>query len=296
MKRAIAIGSFAGVHIGHQRLLRHLATQASSGSMAPTALLLDSYDPAMETQRLFPAHLQEEYIMAQGIEEIIRLPLAEVKEWSPERFVDELSQRWGTEFIQVGENFRFGHARCGDACRLATLGEAHGIRVEVEALVRQDGVPISSTRIRERIMAGDIAGATRMLGRQPVVSGTVVRGLRLGRELGFPTANLELEPVVMPPFGVYLAKTAELGWGLISWGTRPTFSDGRGPLLEIFFLDWEGELYDRQLQLQLYARLRTEQVFTDKERLRQQISEDVATARKTITAYSVDRELRRSTG
>jgi riboflavin kinase/FMN adenylyltransferase len=187
--------------------------------------------------------------------------------------------------VSVGENFRFGHKAQGDPAMLAAEARFHTV---VHRLLEVDGEIVSSSRIRGLILAGDVAEANRLLGAPFALAGTVTHGDERGRELGFPTANLiPQEALVCPGHGVYACVARDGGAeyaAAVSIGVRPTFATGRGELIEAYLLDYEGDLYDRELELRFLARLRGERRFGSAEELVDQMHRDVARTREIAAA------------
>jgi riboflavin kinase/FMN adenylyltransferase len=184
----------------------------------------------------------------------------------------------------VGENFALGKGRTGNVDRLRAIGEERGFQVEAVPIAQLDGAPVTSTRIRERLAAGDVEAATRLLGRRYDLVGRVVHGEALGRILGVPTANLRLhEEKLLPRLGIYAAWARVEGedeWrpGALSLGVRPTFG-GQTTTLEVHLLDWDGDLYGRELAVEFQAWLREERAFASREALIEAMQEDLAEAR-----------------
>jgi len=204
---------------------------------------------------------------------------------SPQAFIDhELVQRLGATEVSVGENFRFGHRAQGDA---DLLGAQDAFATRVHELVEVDGEIVSSTHIRGLVVAGDLEQANRFLGSPFQLRGLVQHGDERGRTLGFPTANLVPEnALVYPSNGVYACRAAVQEDGEWRWwpaatnvGVRPTFVTGRGVLVEAYLLDYDGDLYDRELRLAFLARLRGERRFDTVDALVEQMHRDVGDAR-----------------
>jgi riboflavin kinase/FMN adenylyltransferase len=192
----------------------------------------------------------------------------------------------GIESISIGENFTFGHRRSGNVALLEQLGRALGFAVHALPAVQWGGQPISSTRIRESIQAGQLEAVSEMLGRPYSLGGVVQRGDELGRQLGFATANLSVAGLVLPPTGVYA------GWACLekqSWpavmnlGFRPTLARPEPELrVEVHILDFRGDLYGKELQFQTSQRLRSERKFSSVEALKTQIGQDIERARVVL--------------
>ena len=200
-------------------------------------------------------------------------------------FIDhELVERLGARSVSVGENFRFGNRARGDA---ALLEQQEGFVTRVSRLVEVDGEIISSTHIRGLVAAGDVAAAARFLGAPFHMRGTVAHGDKRGRTLGFPTANLVPDPkLVVPDHGIYACRAhvdGETHIAATNVGVRPTFTTGRGLLVEAFLLDFEGDIYDHELRLDFLARLRGERRFDSVEALVEQMDQDVVETRRIVT-------------
>jgi riboflavin kinase/FMN adenylyltransferase len=268
--RALAIGVFDGVHRGHQEVLR---TVVETG-LVPTAITFDPHPRLVlgyGVELLATLERRLELFEQAGVAETLVLEFThELQQQEPEEFVQGVLRRIGAETIVAGDDFRFGHRRRGD---LAFL-EEHGFSV-----VRVQPVAgASSTRIRELLHEGDMAGAARILGRPPEVDGTVVVGDERGGTLGFPTANLSVEPhLLVPPFGIY-AGAALGGRAAVSIGTNPHYG-GLERRIEAHLLDFQGDLYGRRLVVELWQRLRDERAFESEQELIDQIARDVDDAR-----------------
>jgi riboflavin kinase/FMN adenylyltransferase len=201
-----------------------------------------------------------------------------------ELFIRSLTAALGRiQSLCVGANFVFGSKRSGNVSLLKTLGEEMNFTVHGLAAVSLDGQAVSSTRIREAIARGDLDAASQMLGRSYSIAGTVIRGDRVGHKLGFPTANLEVAGLVLPPHGVY-AVHAEIGGNrsqaVLNIGNRPTLNDPRPQTrVEAHLLDFNGDLYGKEVELTLLTKLRDEQKFASLSELQAQISRDIQSAK-----------------
>ena len=194
----------------------------------------------------------------------------------------------GARQVVVGKNFRFGRRREGNLETLRQLGSELGFATDAAELLQADKVPISSSRIREAVRVGDLKHAAELLGRPHTLRGLVVAGDQRGRELGYPTANLDRIEEMLPPTGVYVGRVRVVGEdaehdAIANIGTRPTV-DGSGVSVEVHLLDFDGNLYDRALELRLLARVRSEQRFESLQALRQQIELDVVEAARLLRA------------
>ncbi len=269
--RAVALGTFDGVHLGHRQVLEAaLATE-----LTPTLVTFDPHPRialGYEVQLLSSLERRLELIAEIGFEEALVIEFdLELAQVGPEEFADEVLRPVGTEVVVAGVNFRFGRGRSGDLALLERLG------FDVRPLPLEEGV--SSSRIRDLVRAGDVERAARLLGRPYEVEGTVVAGDARGGTLGFPTANLRLDPqLLVPAYGIY-AGAAEDHRAAISIGTNPHYG-GEERRIEAHLLDFEGDLYGRRVVLQLWRRLRDEQAFADEEELIAQIAKDVEQTRE----------------
>lgn len=288
----LTIGRFDGVHLGHQQLIRTTVERARALDMLsavltwephpravlqpgqPLQLLSDLDEKIAQIRRLEPDLL----IVAPFTEEIRRLSAAEYMA----RIIAALPVRE----IWVGEDFAMGRGREGDIPRLMEIGRELGFAVGALSKYTVAGIPVSSSRIRELVLAGNVAGAGALLGRPFALRGIVTRGDGRGRQIGFPTANVQVSPdVALPANGVYACRanlaTGEVVPAVTNIGVRPTF-DGTRRVVEAYLLDWEGDLYDQPLRLELLMRLRNERKFNGVDELVAQIRHDVAEARAVL--------------
>ena len=268
--RAVAIGTFDGVHVGHRRVLE--AALAAGG--VPTVVTFDPHPRVALGNRvelLTTLGRRLELLDALGIEDVLVLEFdLELARLEPEPFAEQVLRAIGAEIVLAGANFRFGRGAAGD---LALL-ERRGFDVRPVPLV--EGV--SSTVVRQYVRAGEVERAARALGRPPEVEGTVVAGDARGGTLGFPTANLRVDPdLLVPAHGIYAGAT--LGTrAAVSIGVNPHYG-GRERRVEAFLLDFDGDLYGRRLVVELWARLRDERAFDSEEALVAAIRRDVEQAR-----------------
>jgi riboflavin kinase/FMN adenylyltransferase len=269
--RAVAVGSFDGVHRGHQAVL---ATVVATG-LTPTAITFDPHPRIALGNRVDLVTTLErrlELIAVAGIETTLLATFdAELQRLPPEEFAERYLRAIGVETVVAGEDFRFGVRRTGDLALLERLGYEVVVAPEVEA--------VSSTAVRAALAEGDVLAAAGMLGRPYELDGLVVAGDQRGGTLGYPTANLRLEPdLACPRFGIY-AGTA-LGYrAAVSIGTNPHYG-GTERRIEPYLLDFEGDLYGRRLLVELWERLRDEAVFQSEGALVEQIRADVAATRR----------------
>ncbi len=292
----VTLGNFDGVHLGHRELFRSLvktARQLNCPSIVytfnphPLKFLAPEKAPLLLNT---PAEKQR-LIAASHVDYLIETPFTtDFAKMSPEIFVtDILLEKLKIKALIVGYDYAFGKGRRGDTNFLQACGEKYGFHVEVLQPVGDDGLPYSSTRIRQMVAAGDVSGVVRLLGRQYNLEGVVVHGDQRGRTLGFPTANLETEKEQLPAPGVYAVKVRhnlqEYG-GVVNIGRRPTF-DVEGSTIEVYLLDFTGELYGQKIRIYFVERLRDEQKFSSIEALVATIEMDVVRARQILQTVQV---------
>lgn len=278
---ALTIGNFDGVHRGHRALLERVVTKARELGVTSCVLTFEPHPREFFAPEAAPARLTRlrdklELIAAAGIERVhlIRFE-ARFAAMAAARFIDEiLVKGLGTRWLLVGRDFRFGAQRKGD---FATL-EGKGFQLEAMPDVSFEGERVSSSAVRAALQAGDFARAERLLARPYSISGKVVHGAHLGRDLGFPTANINLGQ--RPPLhGIYVVEVDGHGPGVASVGKRPTVNPVPRPLLEVHLLDWDGNLYGRRLNVRFLRKLREEAKFDGLPALREAIARDAAEAR-----------------
>jgi riboflavin kinase / FMN adenylyltransferase len=271
--RAVAVGSFDGVHLGHRRVLRAIV----DAGLRPTVVTFDPHPRTVLGNRVeLVATLERrlELLEGAGVEETLVVEFTpELAGWEPEEFAEQLLRSIGTEVVAAGENFRFGRARRGDLGLLSRLG------LDTRTVPLVEGV--SSTRIRQLLSAGEIATAARLLGRPPEVEGLVVAGDERGGTLGFPTANLRVDPeLLVPAYGIYAGQAAGHR-AAVSIGVNPHYG-GSERRVEAFLLDFTGDLYGQRLIVELWQRLRDERAFDTEEELIAQIADDVQRTRQAV--------------
>lgn len=281
------IGNFDGVHLGHQAILRRLR-EAGDRLGLPTLVMsfephpLEVFRPEEAPARITPLRDKARALAAAGVDRFLCMPFRPgLAAMTPQAFIDELlMQRLGVHFLIVGDDFRFGRNRAGDFDTLREASGVHGFELERTPTYQVDGARVSSTRVREALAAGDLAGAERLLGHPYTLSGRVVHGDRIGRELGFPTANIRLRR--RPAMDAILVADVDLGDGprpgIASMGTRPSVG-GRKAVLEVYLLAYSGSLYGRHLQVTFRHWLRGQEHYDSLDALRAQIGRDVEAAR-----------------
>jgi riboflavin kinase / FMN adenylyltransferase len=278
--RHVAIGTFDGVHRGHQAVI----------DGADTVLTFDPHPlevlhPAALPKLIMPFGVKRDVIEGLGVQELVVVPFdRDFAALSAEDFVERvLVEKLTAETVSVGENFRFGARAKGDPALLSAHGE-FGTRVV--PLVEIDGETVSSTRIRALVAAGEMEGARHCLGAPFMVEGEVVTGDQRGRELGFPTANIVPDDrLAIPGHGVYAA-FADGVPAAVNVGVRPTFDTGRGVLIETYLIDREEDLYGRTLRVAFVERLRGERRFAGVEELIAQMRIDVEDAKRVCASFT----------
>jgi len=285
---AVALGVFDGVHRGHQTVLSATREAAATRGAHPVAIVFDP--PPIEVirpdhvlERLAPLTENLDRVSDAGVQPVALAFDTDLRELSAEAFLERLGPGIQPVAVVMTPDSAFGKDRAGTAERLTKIGAERGFEVVVIAPELDDG-PISSTRIRQALASGDPALATRLLGRSPAVTGTVIRGDGRGRELGYPTANLAFgyRPA-LPALGIYA------GWAigqraLVSIGRRPVFHIDGDVVFEAHLLDWDGDLYDQELRVELATRLRDELHFTSVSDLVAQMKRDEVAARAALNS------------
>jgi riboflavin kinase / FMN adenylyltransferase len=277
--RHVAIGTFDGVHLGHQAVIEGADTVLT---FEPHPL--EVIHPTALPKLIMPFSVKRDVIAGLGVEELVVIPFDEdFAHHTAEGFIERvLIERLGATRVSVGENFRFGAKAKGDPEMLRSRPE---FETRVLPLVEVDGETVSSTRIRAHVAAGDMEDARRCLGAPFMVEGSVVKGDQRGRELGFPTANIVPDDrYVIPGHGVYAA-FADGVPAAVNVGVRPTFESGRGILIETYLIDRDEDLYGRILRVAFVERLRGEKRYEDVDALVAQMKLDVEDARRVCATF-----------
>ncbi|MDA8363306.1 MAG: bifunctional riboflavin kinase/FAD synthetase [Gammaproteobacteria bacterium] len=285
----VTIGNFDGVHLGHQAVIGQLAEKASELRL-PTVIILfepqpqEFFQPEAAPARLMRLRDKLMVLRRYSVDRVLclrfggRLAAMPAEEFIRRVLVDGL----GVRYLVVGDDFRFGQRRAGDFDLLQRAGVQYGFAVAPMRTFSIDGGRVSSTRIREALAAGDLAGAARLLGRGFRMSGRVAHGDQRGRTIGVPTANIHLHRKVSPLHGVYVVEMFGLEGepipGVANVGTRPTV-DGTRTLLEVHLLEFDRDIYGRQVSVEFLHKLRDEQRFESFDELRARIGRDIEEAR-----------------
>ncbi|MBE7497176.1 MAG: bifunctional riboflavin kinase/FAD synthetase [Verrucomicrobiaceae bacterium] len=289
---ALAIGVFDGVHLGHQEVIRAACEHAAQHQGSAVVVTFDPHPlrvlrPDSAPKMLCGPRHQRRILAETGLRHLLVCPFTRETAATPAReFVARLvhaARPLGC--ISVGYTWSFGRGREGNVHLLTDLGQEHGFAVYGVPPVRVEGEVVSSTAIREAVACGDFTRADRLLGRAYAVFGPVMEGRRLGRQIGFPTANVDVENEQLPPAGVYAVQARLDGaWlpGVANLGRRPTVADNEDLSLEVHLLDWQGECYAQDLEVRFAAHLRSERKFSGVDELQAQIARDVAAARVVL--------------
>ncbi len=287
---AVTIGNFDGLHRGHQAMLARLKEEAAKRGLPSCVLTFEPHPreffaPASAPARLSSLREKSELIQAPGID---RLHVCRFNQrfssLSPDDFIRQvLVDTLGTRWLLVGDDFRFGAKRAGDFALLKEAGARLGFEVESLPTVSVAGKRASSTAVREALADGDMQQARDLLGHPYSISGHVMHGNKLGRQIGFPTANIQLQHNRPPLSGIFAVEVYGLNGaplqGVASLGTRPTVHENGKPTLEVFIFDFRGDLYGRRLRVDFLKKLRDEEKYPDLDALINQINRDVDNAR-----------------
>lgn len=295
----VAIGNFDGVHLGHRAVLSQARALADARGLTCLVLTFDPHPSAVlgRTPKPILTTLPERIRLLReaGADDVVVFPFsAEFSAWSPTRFAEELlAHRLGARAVVVGDNFRFGQKRAGDFPMLGALGRTLGFEAVSATVAGDERGPYSSTRVRDALERGDVEEVTRVLGRPYAVHGLVETGDKLGRTIGFPTANLGGIATMLPAHGVYAVRafvddSALVHPGVLNLGVRPTV-DGTKLRVEAHLLDGAHDLYDKALRVDFVHRLRGERKFDGLPALRAQIVKDAADASAILASTEADR-------
>jgi riboflavin kinase/FMN adenylyltransferase len=292
-KICLAIGVFDGVHLGHQQIIRQTISDSRQHDAIAVVLTFDRHPNSIVAPDKVPPLIYSlpqklRAIKSLGTDALLLIQFdKKFSEQTAEEFIRSLARDFGkVHSVCVGADFVFGHKRSGNVELLKKLGEELIFSVHGLAAVSLDGQVVSSTRIRETIRAGEFDAASQMLGRTYAISGKVVEGDRLGHKLGFPTANLDATNLILPPNGVYSGCTKLNGQFYriaLNIGLRPTVASGKPELrVEAHLLDFSGDLYGRELEVEMGEKLRDEKKFSSATELREQITRDITAVRLRI--------------
>ncbi len=294
-KRVIALGNFDGVHRGHAALLRQAVEEAKEMGLTSAALIFDR-DPdnvfagACVTPHLTDNESKAAYIRELGIDEVIYIPFdVKTANLSPSAFVEKMIKEWNAAMLVCGFHYRFGVGASGNADTLKWLCAEQGIGCRVIEPVTEEGMLISSTKIRSLVRSGNMELAAKLLGRPFTVTGEVYHGKKLGVTLGFPTINQTLDDFsIVPMYGVYATKVYVGGaWceAVTNVGVRPTVEKTRAYNIETYIIDKAVDLYDQRVSVAFYKMLRPETKFPSVDALREAIKENVLQTKEYFSLY-----------
>jgi len=284
------IGNFDGVHLGHQAVIRQLHEVAAGCGLPATVIIFEPQPQEFLAPGRAPARLMRlrdkiEWLEWHDVDCVLCLHFDRgLAEWSAQQFIERvLRVGLAVKHLIVGDDFRFGKNREGGYDTLVTHAHRSGYQVEHTTTCEIEGSRVSSTRVREALSNGDMMLAARLLGRPYAISGRVMHGDKRGRELGYPTINLDLHRLRSPVAGIFVARVHGLGTearpAVTSVGNRPMF-DGTKMLLESHLLDYTGDVYGAYVNVELLQRLRAEEIFASNGELKQQIERDIAGTRR----------------
>jgi riboflavin kinase/FMN adenylyltransferase len=292
----LALGNFDGLHRGHLKIIERVKRGAAEQGGTPMAMTFDPHPPrgvrpAQAPPLLRTSAQRREALARAGIQctAVVRFT-HEVSQWDPETFVRRVLTDWlRVSKVWVGANFLFGHERSGNFSLLRTLGQRYGFRAEKIDPVRYKDFVVSSTRIRRLVGEGRVDEAGALMGHPYYIDGTVVRGRGRGREIGFPTANMETANELLPPHGVYATTLSIDGIvraALTNIGVRPTFGE-QTVTIETYVLGYSDDLYERSVRLSFVQRLRDERAFPDVDALKAQLEADRRRAERLFSRISI---------
>jgi riboflavin kinase/FMN adenylyltransferase len=285
------IGNFDGVHLGHQAVFAELRKVGDALGLPATVIIfepqpLEYFQPQKAPGRLTRLREKLTVIKAAGIDYVLVLPFGrKLATMGAEAFIDEILVRGlGIQHLYVGDDFRFGRARCGDVGLLHEAGRDLGFQVDDLQTVTAGGERISSTRVRKLLVAGDLQAASKLLGRPYTICGRISHGDKRGRTIGFPTLNIQLHCPVSPLRGVYAVKVHGVDDkalpGVANIGNRPTVEGDPRFLLEVHLFDFDRSIYGAHVEVEFVSRIRDEMKFDSFDELRKQISTDSQQARR----------------
>ena len=292
----VTIGTFDGVHRGHQKLLRktaRLAKEEGLGSKvftftAPPKVMLNG-----KSRSILIPFPQKVHLLNEFVDQVIVADFEKIKDFSPEKFVHKiLIETLHVSHVVIGHDWQFGRGKSGTAEGLEKIGGNHFTTHILDPLL-DSGLPVSSTRIRKNLSKGEIERATDLLGRHPTLYGRIVKGEKIGTEMGFPTANLCIgKNILIPKHGIYAARTrvqGEIYPGALYIGNRPTF-DGEQLRVEVHLLtEKDVEIYGTEMEVELIHYLREDREFSDREKLAKQIEKDVNKIKDILEIDSINR-------
>lgn len=289
-KLCIALGNFDGVHLGHQQLMKAVVEKAKEINGTPAALTFFPHPSKVIKKEAVKTIITEKrkikILNDKGIKVTLQLPFTmELAQLEAEKFLDNMFML-DVAHVVVGFNYTFGKGGKGDGQLLEEICSAKGVTVQIIPPVTIGNKIVSSSSIRQALLAGDITQATAMLGDAPLLEGRVVMGNRIGRQIGFPTANIQTEKdILLPSNGVYLILTKIKGkthYGLLNIGIRPTLTETKTPVPEVHIFEFSGDLYGQNIEIYLLGKMRDERKFNSKDELIDTINKDILKAKEII--------------
>ncbi len=287
----VTVGVFDGLHLGHQAVIQQVLTQSEKLNLASFVLTFDPpplafLDPKRCPPALTTPAKKVEILEQFGVDGVVFVPFdAYLQQMSPDAFVQQvLLQRLHARQVIIGYDWQFGRGRSGNAEALKQLGDRYQFNVMTVGPVQLHGMPVHSTRIREAIAGGNLNLVSELLGRRYSIIGEVIPGAGRGRQIGFPTANIDPRNQMLPPSGVYAIRAKLAGHifsGIMNMGNRPTF-DGVDFQIETHLFDFEEMIYGKSIEIFFIEKIRDEQKFPNPEILVNQIKQDIATAKTLL--------------
>ncbi len=294
---ALTIGNFDGVHLGHRALLSRLLAAAKERGLLSAVVIFEPHPREFFTPEQAPARLTSlreklELLAELGVDRVhICRFNSQFAKMSANDFIDALHKKLAVKYVLIGDDFRFGNGRSGDFALMEKIAGQQGFTVEAMHSVLHDGLRVSSTAVRAALAAGNLRSAQRYLGRDYSISGRVVHGDKLGREIGFPTANIQVKHNRPPVSGIYVVRVSgdhiPTLQGAASLGVRPTVHANGRAVLEIHLLDFAQEIYGQQLKVTFLHKLRNEEKYADLASLTKQITLDVEHTRKWFKEHGL---------
>jgi len=285
----LTIGNFDGVHRGHRALLARLTGLAQQAGLPAAVMTFEPnprefFAPQSAPARLASLREKLQLLAECGVDQAYVCAFNQrFAALTADAFVERIVRGLGVRHLMIGDDFRFGKGRSGDFALLQQAGKEHGFGVEAMETLVHEGERVSSSAVREALDAGDLEHAERLLGRPYCISGRVIHGQKLGRKLGYATANIQLKRLKAPLSGIFVVTVdgidARQYEGVASLGVRPTVSASGKPTLEVYIFDFEGDLYRAHLRVNFLHKLRDEAKFDSLEALTAQIARDVADAK-----------------
>ena len=292
---ALTIGNFDGVHLGHQALLNELRAAAQARGLQTAVVIFEPHPREFFTPQQAPTRLtclreKLELFDSIGIDRVHVCRFnARFAQISAAGFIHALHEKLSARFVLIGDDFRFGSGRAGDFALMEKIGSQHGFAVRAVRSVLHNGVRISSTAVRAALAEGNTRMAQSYLGRPYSISGRVEHGNGMGKQLGFPTANIQLKHNRPPLSGIFVVQAHAEGMGVLqgvaSLGVRPTVHQDGKPVLEVHLFEFAQQIYSKHIRLDFLHKLRDEEKYPDMETLTRQIALDVKNAKQWFTQH-----------